>query len=311
MNKTTKRTTISFSQLSMYNQCEYKWYLSYAENLRSYKGNINFIFGTAMHEVLQLYLEIMYTHGVKKANLLDLNKILFDKMFNEFKKYYDKDEINEKKSKLSESELSNFVEPELPCSPEEIIEFYNDGVLILEFFKKHRLDYFTNDTVELVGIEVPLNIEMENNTEWVSFLDLVTRNKINGKIKIYDFKTSSHGWKDYKKKDDNTISQLILYKHFYSQFHNIDIKDIDVEFLILKRKLYENVDFPQKRIQRFEPTSGSITIKKHKSNLNNFIKTCFTDTGEYNRHRIYHKNPTKLCEYCEFYKKHCDGESKL
>ena len=30
-----KKRTISFSQLSLYNQCQYKWYLSYPQNLRS------------------------------------------------------------------------------------------------------------------------------------------------------------------------------------------------------------------------------------------------------------------------------------
>ena len=186
--------TISFSQLSMYNQCQYKWYLSYIENLKSNKSNVNLIFGTSMHFVLQSYIDIMFKLSIKNADALDLNKMLLDKMKEEF-------------IKASES-------GEDPCTKEDLIGFYQDGVAIIDFFKKHRQDYFSNKGYELVGIELPLKIDMKHNTTWISYLDLVIRDVVTDIITIIDFKTSTNGWKDYKKKDDGTISQLVLYKKF-------------------------------------------------------------------------------------------------
>ena len=57
---------ISYSQISMYNECPFKWKLNYVDKLSIRESNIHLIFGTAMHEVLQTYLEIMYyeTHPI-------------------------------------------------------------------------------------------------------------------------------------------------------------------------------------------------------------------------------------------------------
>ena len=73
-----KQSRISYSQLSMYNECPLKWKLNYVDNLRISESNIYLIFGTAMHEVLQTYLEIMYNDSIKNADLLDLNEMLRD-----------------------------------------------------------------------------------------------------------------------------------------------------------------------------------------------------------------------------------------
>jgi hypothetical protein len=149
---------------------------------------------------------------------------------------------------------------------------------------------------------------MKNNKLWLSYLDLVIRDTISGQITIIDFKTSTNGWKDYKKKDESTISQLVLYKKFYSELFNVPVSNINIEFIILKRKLYENSDFPQKRIQRFSPASGSIPMKKISELLDNFVSECFTENGEFNLTKTYTKNPSKLCNWCDYYGKQCDGK---
>ena len=53
------------------------------------------------------------------------------------------------------------------------------------------------------------------------------------------------------KADKNKTDQLLLYKHFYGAQHDISLDKIDVEYFIVKRKLYEKVDFPQRRVQTF------------------------------------------------------------
>ena len=82
---------ISYSQLSMYNECPLKWKLNYVDKLRVSESNIHLIFGTAMHETIQTHLEVMYNDSVKNADLLDLNEMLKDKLIEQFKKAEEQD----------------------------------------------------------------------------------------------------------------------------------------------------------------------------------------------------------------------------
>ena len=75
---------ISYSQISMFSNCPHRWKLNYIDKLKVSESNIYLIFGTAMHEVIQTYLEVMYHDSVKNADLLDLNQMLIDKLIEQF-----------------------------------------------------------------------------------------------------------------------------------------------------------------------------------------------------------------------------------
>ena len=80
-------------------------------------------------------------------------------------------------------------------------------------------------------------------------------------------------------------------------------KDIDEEYFICKRKLWENCDFPQKRIQVVRPAAGKPSLNKVDRELSNFIETAFTPEGKYNLESNYpaiagHKHEN--CKWCEF-----------
>ena len=90
------------------------------------------------------------------------------------------------------------------------------------------------------------------------------------------------------------------------------LNDIDVEFFILKRKLYENVSFPQSRIQTFVPTNTHAAISEALDGFIKFVQECFTPEGEYNLNGSYPKIPGKAkknCKYCAHYKSLCDGKA--
>ena len=114
---------ISYSQLSMYNDCPFRWKLNYVDDLRISESNIHLIFGTAMHEVIQTWLEVMYNDSIKNADLIDLNEMLRDRLIENFKEAKHND-------------------GRAPCSKEDLQEFFEDGVAILDFVKKKRGDYF-------------------------------------------------------------------------------------------------------------------------------------------------------------------------
>ena len=115
------------------------------------------------------------------------------------------------------------------------------------------------------------------------------------------------GWNKWMKADKNKPDQLLLYKQFYGAENDIPLDKIDVEYFIVKRKLYEGLDFPQRRVQTFSPASGKPSINKVINNLNQFLQESFID-GEYNMEHTYIKRPSKKnCRFCEFNQtEHCD-----
>ena len=274
------KNKISYSQLSMYGDCPLRWKLNYVDDLRIFESNIHLIFGTAMHEVLQTYLEVMFNDSIKNADLLPLEEMLKDKLIEQFK------------SRKEE-------EGKEPCTKEDLQEFFQDGVDILDFFRKKRGDYFQKRQYELIGCEVPIGVMMKKDIKMVGYLDIVLKHVPTDTITIFDIKTSTRGWNKWMKADKNKTQQLLLYKQFYSKQYNHPIDQIEVEYFIVKRKLWENLDFPQKRVQMFSPASGTVSMNKVNKGLNLFLENAFDDKGEYKNDMI--ATPSKKsCRFCEF-----------
>lgn len=287
-----KKNKVSFSQYSTYLKCNYKWYLDYCLNLRKWDGSINTAFGTAIHETFQKYLELLYNVSVKEADSMDCKSF--------FKESYDKEV---KKLKEEGKELTD----------EDYMDFYYDGIDIISEFTKtsNRLKYFPSRNYELVGIEIPLEIDIKNNIKFKGFIDIVLKEKNKQKYRIIDFKTSFNGWNKYVKEDFSKLSQLYLYKAIYSKKFNVDLNDIDVEFFIVKRRLYENVNFPQSKIQIFKPESNKKVINESINFFIEFLNHGFDSDGNYNLKGEFPKNPGKSkknCKYCLHYKNKCDGK---
>ena len=278
---------ISYSQLSMFSECPQRWKLNYVDKLSISESNIYLVFGTAMHEVLQTYLEILYNDTAKNADLLDLNEMLRDKLIEQFKIAKEQDDKE-------------------PCTKEELQEFFEDGVAIIDFVKKRRNDYFGKRGYKLIGCEVPINTKLKKNIKMVGYLDVVILDEIHNTIKIIDIKTSTRGWNKWQKRDENKTQQLLLYKQFYAEQYNHPIDKIEVEYFIVKRKLWENTDFPQKRVQKFVPASGKPSMNKVAKRLDLFLETAFTDEGKHNTDKIFALPSKKACKWCEFRKtEHC------
>ncbi len=277
-----KMKRISYSQFSQWGRCPYMWKLNYVDKLGTYTDSIHTMFGQAMHETLQTYLTVMYNDTIKIADALPLDEMLLHRM----KTHYI--EIMEKNG------------GEVFCEQEDMEEFYSHGLAILDWFKKKRNMYFSKKNYELVGIEVPIEYELPNKIEFIGYMDVVLHDTFRDRYKIIDIKTATMGWNKYQKADKNKTDQLLLYKQFYGKQYDIPLDKIDVEYFIVKRKLYENVDFPQRRVQIFQPANGTPSINKVMNNLNQFIDESFID-GEYNLEHNYIKQPSKKnCRFCEF-----------
>ena len=186
-------------------------------------------------------------------------------------------------------------------TPEELSEFYEDAIAILDFFKKKRKLFFSKKNTELVGIEIPITgpiVEGYDKVTMKGFIDLVLYDKVLKKYLIYDIKTSTRGWSDYEKKDQVKLNQILLYKKFFSKLKGIPESDIDVQFFIVRRKINENLEFAPKRVQEFIPANGTKKVNDAFEDIQNFVKECFTPEGDYIEKR-YFKNTDK-CKFCPY-----------
>jgi len=289
---------VSFSQYSMWLKCPYSWKLNYLEGKRIYEASLNMCFGTAIHHVVQEYIKTLYTISQVQADSLDLYKMFRDKF---------KEEVD----KASTKEKGN-----LKYTDDEYKEFEYDGDDILNTFlsTSNRIKYFPSKKYEFIGIELPLEVDIKNNVEFIAFVDLVLKDKETGKIKIFDFKTSSNGWNKYQKEDTSKTDQVLLYKAFYSKKFDVPLNDVDVEFFILKRKLYEGVDFPQSRIQVFAPLDNKAAVASTLNEFASFVGDCFTSEGEYNVNGKFPKitgKAKKNCKYCSHKGVNCDAKADI
>jgi Holliday junction resolvase-like predicted endonuclease len=191
-------------------------------------------------------------------------------------------------------------------NPLQLAEYLEDGVAILEWFKKRRAQYFSSKNWELVGIELDLCTqasEKNPSVYWYGFIDVVMRNTATNHIVLFDIKTSRGGWNKYQKADNLKAAQLVAYKNYFSKQFGTPVDHIDVEFFIVKRKLIEDSMFPQKRIQNYRPASGSVTQKKVQRQIDAFVEKCFDVEGNKNAEASYMAisgKGDKNCKYCPF-----------
>jgi hypothetical protein len=289
---------VSFSQISIFNQCPHRWKLQYKDKIKTFNSSIHTVFGTAIHEVIQNYLTVMYNESKVKANRIDLEESFKEKFREEYLTQYKKNDNN------------HF------SSSEEMREFYEDGVKILSFLKKKVNAYFSKRGWHLVGIELPIlqaPVKIKSNILYMGFLDVVLYNENSDTFEIIDIKTSTRGWNDKTKKDELKQYQLILYKKYFSEQYGIPLDKIDIKFFIVKRKIWEDSKYNISRIQEFRPPSGKIKLGRATKFVNNFIDEVFSTDGLV-RDMKYPKQVSQWnCRFCPFGEdeEHCGAGKKF
>jgi hypothetical protein len=234
-----------------------------------------------MHEVIQDWLTVLYEQSGVKADAMNLEELFQEKFIGLYKEGY------------KQNKDTHY------SSPEELREFFEDGVAILKFLKKKRKQYFGNRGWHLAGIELPIVMNVGRNLVYKGFIDLVLYHEPTDKFYVYDIKTSTRGWNDKAKKDENKQMQLVLYKKFFNEQYGIPLENINVEFFIVRRKVWENSEYPIYRVQQHRPAAGRNKLKKADRILEEFIAECFTSKGKY-QDKEHPKVVSRLCEWCPF-----------
>lgn len=275
---------VSNSQLVLYNSCPKKWSLQYRDKKTVFKENIYNVFGTAIHSSIQKFLDIMYSSTMREAEEFDIIGHFGEEFLKGYRKGYDK------------NKSVHF------STPEDLKEFYQDGENIIKEFLKRRAKYFSKRGWHLVGCEIPLRsrpVYDKPRVLFVGYIDVLMYHEPTGEFDLIDIKTSTKSWGDFQKKDLDKTNQVLLYKSILGELFGIPLNKINVHFLILKRKIWEESPFPTSRLQIFQPSQGSTSVKNAKMSLNKFINGAFDSKGYKDDEPT--PTPTKWgCKFCPF-----------
>ena len=279
-----KYKMVSYTQFSAWSECPHKWKLMYIDKMRQ-PPNIHLAFGSAMHETLQEYLDLMYNKSIKAADEFPIHQDFqerFMKMYGDYK-----EQIGD-----------NF------STKKEITEFVNDGLNIIDFFLQRRQMYFSKRGTKLLGVEMPILTPPHGehpNIMLYGKLDLVFYDEDLKKVSIWDIKTSTRGWTKWDKENKIKLAQMVLYKKYFAEQYKVPVDTIDCKYFIVKRKIPKDPKYPAmaSRIQMFEPSSGKVTMNRVTRQLHEFIDDCFEN--DMYKEKEYTKNPSdKNCRWCPF-----------
>lgn len=252
---------ISYSELKDWNFCSFYHKLTRVDKIDGFKGNEYTAFGSAMHSVCE-------------------KKLLKEEVDNDFF-------VKELKNNIAE------LPEDIDINKKLVLDMVGQGKRIIPEIQAGLAEYF--EEYEVLAVEMPLmeDIENEEDYKFKGYIDAVVSTP-DGKIHIFDWKTCSWGWDSKKRSDKMVTYQLTLYKHYFCQKMNIDPKNVETHFALLKRTAKNN------NVEFFRVTSGNIKTKNALKLLNTalyniknkrYIKNRLSCTGGYG---------------CKFYKtEHC------
>lgn len=275
---------ISHSQYSLWANCPMAWKLKYVDGHRFDDSSINTIFGTAMHEIIQSWLNTLYNKSESVAKTVYLHDDFKARFISLFK---ENTVVNESGEKI------------FLADKKTLMEFYEQGCKILTYVQQNYKKIFPTANTQLFAIEYELKAEVKEGVNYVGYIDIVTYNTTTGKYVLYDLKTSRAGWTPNQKSDPIKVGQLLLYKTFFAEQMGIETDSVSVEFIILKRIISETASFPIPRVSKFEPPNKTPSLKKNWQRFEKFVDTAFDNRGEYITEQI--ATPSKeACRWCKF-----------
>ena len=263
-NTTDEVKRISFSELKHWKECTYRHKLIYVDKLSHFRGNLYTAFGTSIHYVCEQIVPNS-----------DLSKSAYQIFLDFFEK-----------------EISLLQEDEVEIDQNLLNDMKIQAKPICQQVLPKLKDHFEN--FEVVSVEEqllePITEFDSYGTNFKGFIDLVIKTD-DDKYHIIDWKSCSWGWSTQKKTDPMTTYQLTYYKNYFSKKHNIDPKQIETYFILLKRTAKkENVEI-------LRVTSGP---KKTQNSLNILQNAVINiERNNYIKNRL-------NCKYCDFYQtEHC------
>lgn len=286
---------VSYTQFSAYQKCPKSWELKYAKRLGKYEPNIYLLFGTVIHDTIQLWIKSMFD-GDESYDYVDCFR---KNMMSEF-------------DKLVTRWGTTFTDLDT------LMEFHDDGIEILHYLKHTLRRYFNPRKYNFLGFEIPIVYQCDESKPKLKFrghLDLVFQEIGSGRYMIMDIKTSTNGWGFYQQTDMSKQSQLVLYKYFFSKMFNVPIDNIDTLYFIVKRKLKDDTPWGNSRVQEYSPIQSTQACESIANEFETFVRESFDHDGTPRTDIEYPAisgDDGKNCKFCEFsdFEEHCPKKNR-
>ena len=281
----TGKPHVSFSEIRSWSECSFRHKLQQIDKIDAWRPSIHASFGKTIHSVCESYL---------KSRIIDKDFYVteFDKMWagineeteNAIKTLQEKQDRNQ----IEDKALQSLQKALRDISPGQKGEWLGQGMGIIE-----EVPGFLEETFpewEYLAAEAQLYEMMEKHgISFKGFIDAVIRVKgPKGKdlVWILDHKTCGWGWDMQKKTDPMVRSQLVYYKHFWSQKLGVDFKDVRCGFVLLKRTAK-----PGNRCELIPVSVGDVTLGRSLKILDNMVSSVKNGIAIKNR---------ESCKWCDF-----------
>jgi len=258
----TGKPHVSYSEIKSWAECSYRHQLQHVKKIDLFKPSIYLDFGTAVHAACENFLK---TKVMDTTITISMLEEAWKK--NEGVKGFDETSLQRAKTESLAilAEIPNFMGTEFPdwefiAAEEQLYESINPH--------PHAFKGFIDGVIKSKG-------KRGEDLVW-----------------LLDWKTSNRGWLRQKRQDKLTSAQLVLYKSFWSQKHNINLKEIRCAFVILKKSAK-----PGKHCELFPISVGDVTIKRNLKLVNDMVTSVKRGIALKNR---------SSCTYCDYHNtEHC------
>ena len=261
----TGKPHISFSELFCWKECPYRHKLTHIDKLGSFDPSPYLGFGTGVHESCEKYIDTR-----------EMDKTL---AINEIDRYWDE----------NQEAITEYINANGFCKYSPLRDQWKQIASdILDDVPRFLDETFPG--WKGVKAEEDLYESIQNDEMlFKGFIDAVTINrnkKGQPKIWLLDWKTAGWGWTPKKKQDFNYQMQLLLYKHFWAEKHNVNPKDVKIGFVLLKRDGKNG-----KRCELVEVSGSAAKVEKAQKVVRSMLAAV--------RKGFYPKNYS-ACRWCEF-----------
>jgi hypothetical protein len=258
----TGKPHVSYSEVKSWAECSYRHQLQHVKKIDLFKPSIHLDFGTAIHAACESFLKTRVMDSSITLRMLD---DAWKK--NEGAEGFDEKSLVKAKNESLAilAEVPNFMDTEFPewefiAAEEQLYESINPH--------PHAFKGFIDGVIKCKG-------KRGEDLVWV-----------------LDWKSSSRGWLRQKRQDKLTAAQLVLYKSFWSQKHNINLKEIRCAFVILKKQAKQG-----KHCELFAISVGDVTIKRNLKMVTDMVTSVKKGIALKNRNS---------CLYCDYHNtEHC------
>jgi len=250
---------ISYSEWKNWHICPHYHKLTYIDKVAQFEGNIYTAFGKALHTVCEFTL----TSPEKYREAGAIDALVKEQFIAEL------NALPESEQQVAKRDFN--LKEWLVSGLEIVPDLYR---CLTEKFGKLGEDWEVLSAEEQLYEPITEFTEAEKNFK--GFIDLVVFSKKDEKIHLIDWKTCSWGWKPRKKSDTILAYQLVFYKHFYARKYEVNPKEIDCHFVLLKRtaKPGKKAEFVRVTAAKKRTTDAlnALTKALHNINKENYIK---------------------------------------